>query len=193
MRILLFVLGGYLLGSFPTGVILSRRKFKIDVREMGSGNIGATNITRVFGWGAGATTLTIDFLKGFAPLALLRHYAPDWHWELSALGLSLVLGHCYSLYLGFKGGKGVATSLGCLIVVAPVLALACIPVYSVLLIVSKISAVGSLGCVFLSLLYPVLFKPDFPQLVLILGINLIVLVRHISNIQRLVRTVKGEK
>ena len=142
---ILFSIAGYLIGSFPTGVVLSRKKYRIDIREMGSGNIGATNITRVFGWSAGIFTLLVDFLKSFLPLYWLHFKYPMESWLLTSVGIALVLGHCFSVFLRFKGGKGVATSLGCLIVVAPQLALIGSITYFLLLVVTKISAVGSLG------------------------------------------------
>jgi glycerol-3-phosphate acyltransferase PlsY len=97
---------GYLLGSFPTGVVLSRMRFGIDVREMGSGNIGATNITRNFGWLAGAFALLMDFLKAWAPLKLMQDYLPGVEWVICATGVAVVLGHCFSIFLGFRGGRG---------------------------------------------------------------------------------------
>src|SRR5271154_6882488 len=88
----------YILGSFPTGVVLSRRKYGIDVREMGSGNIGATNVTRVFGWYAGVLVFVVDFLKGCLPVWLARHYAIGQPWLAVTVGVAVVLGHCFSLY-----------------------------------------------------------------------------------------------
>src|ERR1700684_147405 len=93
---ILCVLGGYLLGSFPTGVVLSRRKYGIDVREMGSGNIGATNVTRVVGWYAGILVFLVDLAKGTLSLCYLRSRFPGEPWLLTTASLALVVGHCFS-------------------------------------------------------------------------------------------------
>lgn len=175
----------YLVGGFPTGVVLTKRKFKIDVREIGSGNIGATNVTRVFGWYAGSLTLLIDVLKGFLPLYFLGQIFPDRPWLLTVTGISLVVGHCYSPYLKFQGGKGVATSLGCLITVSPWAALVAAVTYGVTLGVTRISAVGSLVGMSAVIVYIVVMKPPTPEMVLVLSIAGIVLVRHSNNIKRL--------
>lgn len=184
----IYVLGAlaaYLLGSFPTGVVLTRRKFGIDVREMGSGNIGATNVTRVFGWYAGVLVFVIDFLKGALPVWLARHYFPQAPWLASMAAIAVVLGHCFSLYISFRGGKGVATSFGCLAVVVPIAALVSGVVYGVTLAVTRISAVGSLAGIITTLAYIAIFEPSLPVAVLILGMSTVVIFRHHSNIRRL--------
>jgi glycerol-3-phosphate acyltransferase PlsY len=185
---------GYFLGSLPTGVVLSRFKYGVDVREMGSGNIGATNVTRVFGWYAGFLTFTLDFVKGLVPLLLTRHFLPKDPWLTVVLGISLVLGHCYSIYLRFRGGKGVATSLGVLSVALPWAALAAFVTYFSLVILTRISAVGSLGGVLAVLLYCLFFHPSFPNGSLIIIVCLIIVLRHRSNIKRLVvGAIRGRK
>jgi acyl phosphate:glycerol-3-phosphate acyltransferase len=184
-------IAGYLIGSIPTGVVLSKAKYGLDVREMGSGNIGATNVTRVFGWYAGVLTFTIDFLKGFFPLYLLDHFLPGRPWLMVTAGAAIVLGHCYSAYLKFKGGKGVATSLGALFSVAPWAAAIATAFYAILVFTTRISAVGSLGGVAAALLYLVIAKPrpPEPQIVLIFLVATIIVVRHHTNIRRLIQTV----
>ena len=185
-----FAIAGYLLGSFPTGVVLSRRKYGIDVREMGSGNIGATNVTRVFGWYAGVLVFVVDFLKSFVPLMIIRAYYPGQPWLLTAAASGLVLGHCFSAYLHLRGGKGVATSFGCLTVVAPWLALFAVLAYFILLIVTRISAVGSLGGIVVTWIYLAVVRPSQDVIALVATISLIVIVRHRSNIQRLISTAR---
>lgn len=181
----LFALGGYLVGGFPTGVVLTRRKYGIDVREMGSGNIGATNVTRVFGWYAGVLTFLIDAAKGFVPLWLIARYLPGDPWVLALTGACLVLGHCFSPYLRLHGGKGVATSLGCLLAVVPGAALAAAVVYVALLATVRISAVGSLGGIAATLIWASIVRPPPPATTLVLAIAFIVVVSHQSNIRRL--------
>jgi glycerol-3-phosphate acyltransferase PlsY len=184
---LLLILFLYLLGSFPTGVALSRWKYGIDVREMGSGNIGATNITRNFGWSAGVFTFLIDFLKGFLPIYYLIHFTEIDRTLISYAGIALVFGHCFSVFLKGRGGKGVATSLGCLAATAPIPALIAAIGYVITLVTVRISAVSSLVGVVL-VLGMVTFTSVTPETrVLVYAIAVIVVIRHFSNIQRLIK------
>ncbi len=185
---LLIILGCYLLGGFPAGVAITKRKFGLDVREMGSGNIGATNVTRVFGWYAGFLVFVLDFIKGYLPLwALTRFYPATTPWLLTGAGLTLVMGHCFSPYLKFKGGKGVATSLGCLAFFVPQGALAGIIVYALALAVTRISAVGSLSGIVALWIYLALVPVPTPVSTFVLLVSLIVIGRHHQNIRRLIK------
>lgn len=183
----------YLIGSFPTGVFLTRRRYGLDVRDIGSGSIGATNVTRVFGWTAGLTTFLVDFLKGAVPLLFLYRNFPEYPWAITLSGIFLVIGHCYSLFLGFRGGKGVATSLGCLIMVIPWGALISGGCYLLFLMVTKISAVGSLAGMVSAILYLIWAKPQIEIIVLVAAISLIVFWRHKDNIRRLKETLQKRK
>ncbi|MBI4403918.1 MAG: glycerol-3-phosphate 1-O-acyltransferase PlsY [Deltaproteobacteria bacterium] len=184
---------GYLLGSFPTGVVLSKRRYLIDVRELGSGNIGATNVTRVFGWYAGLLTFAIDFLKGWLPVSGLLYTFPEYPWLATLTGSCLVLGHCYSLYLKFHGGKGVATSFGILVAVLPWAALIAGAVYATLLIATRISSVGSLSGLTAALLTTAFLKPQPPALVLIFAMCSVVAYRHKHNIKRLIHDFRDKQ
>ncbi len=177
----------YLVGSFPTGVVLSRRKYGIDVREMGSGNIGATNITRNFGWKAGVVTFLIDFIKGYLVVALTLAVCTDCPWVVTASGAAVVLGHCYSLFLKFRGGKGVATTLGCLVAALPAAGFLMATLYLVLLAATRISAVGSIVSVVLTALFVGFFYALGPLPALAYCLALIVLVRHQPNFRRWIR------
>lgn len=191
--LVVFTLFAYLIGSFPTGVVLSRRKYGIDVREMGSGNIGATNITRTFGWYAGALTLLADGLKGFLPVWYVARYHADVPALVPAVGLAVVAGHCFSLYLKGRGGKGVATSLGCLIAVVPGLALTAAVTYAIALAATRISAVGSLAGLVAANLYLLFIKESREIFWLVAGITVLVVVRHHSNIRRLIAGTERKK
>lgn len=112
MMLILSLVGGYLLGSIPSGVLLARVFGLGDLRAVGSGNIGATNVLRTGNRAAAALTLLLDALKGAVPVWIAWRYGP----EAAALaGLGAVLGHCFPVWLGFRGGKGVATFLGALL------------------------------------------------------------------------------
>lgn len=184
-KVWLVPLVAYLIGSFPTGVVLSRRRYGFDVRDMGSGNIGATNITRNFGWKAGIVTFLIDFMKGYLGLKLAEAYCFEWPWIITATGLAVVLGHCYSVFLRFRGGKGVATTLGCFAAAVPPAALGMAGAYVVFLFFTRISAIGSLVGVVLASLYVSFFPPPLPAQWLVWGLTAVVFVRHQSNLRRL--------
>lgn len=184
----LICLGCYLLGGFPTGVVLTKRKFGLDVRELGSGNIGATNVTRVFGWYAGLLVFVIDFVKGYLPLwALTQFYPQETPWLLTGAGVALVVGHCFSPYLKFRGGKGVATSLGCLAFLIPQGAFVGLVVYGLALAITRISAVGSLSGMAAMWLYVFFMKAESYVTVFVILVSLIVIIRHHQNIRRLIR------
>ncbi len=135
---------GYLSGSVPFGLILVRMARGVDVREEGSGNIGATNVARVAGKGLGVLVLVLDALKGALPVLLAREVEPPGSVVPAAVGLAAFAGHVAPPWLGFRGGKGVATALGVLAVLAPRAALAGALTYGVVFAVLRISSVGSL-------------------------------------------------
>ena len=139
------VLLGYLAGSIPFGVLLTRWLRGVDVRQQGSGNIGATNVTRVAGKKLGAVVLLLDALKGALPVVLALRLLPGQPLVHVLVGLSAVLGHVYPVWLKLHGGKGVATALGVLVVLVPVAALAGAVVYAVILAVWRVSSLGSLA------------------------------------------------
>jgi glycerol-3-phosphate acyltransferase PlsY len=121
LKVLALVAFGYLLGSVPSGWVVMKVYRNQDVRKLGSGNIGAANVFRAGGPGAFAATLIADGLKGFIPVMLgIALGLGDQEIALAAIGLAAVVGHTWSLYLGFRGGKGVATSGGVLLALAPV-------------------------------------------------------------------------
>jgi glycerol-3-phosphate acyltransferase PlsY len=124
----LMILGGYLLGSIPFGVVVSRGLGTVDPRTAGSGNIGFTNVLRVSGRLAGVLTLAGDAGKGWVVGAFAARLVPDERWVL-AIALSAILGHLYSVFLGFQGGKGVATALGAVTGVDPWIGLALLAVW----------------------------------------------------------------
>jgi glycerol-3-phosphate acyltransferase PlsY len=118
MKIAIFTLAAYLLGAIPFGLLVAKSK-GVDIRKQGSGNIGATNVLRVIGKGWGIFTLVLDALKGFIPafvFPILGKFDSEWG---VLFGLAAILGHTFPVYLNFKGGKGVATSAGMLLGVAP--------------------------------------------------------------------------
>lgn len=147
----------YLCGSIPTSVWWGRAFFGIDVREHGSQNAGATNTFRVLGPKAGVPVLLIDVLKGFLPVRVLPNFSdlqPDsgpWMWLRVGLVIAAVIGHLYPVFAGFRGGKGVATSLGGVLAVHPGAAGVCIGVFVLVFLASRYVSLSSL---FAALAFP---------------------------------------
>jgi acyl phosphate:glycerol-3-phosphate acyltransferase len=142
----------YLLGSIPSAYLAGRLVKGIDIRKHGSGNMGATNVFRVLGPGPGMAVLVLDIAKGAAAVLLLPRLAPAgiWRqlqgdWWPCALGLAAVLGHTYTCFLGFKGGKGVATSLGVILALAPLATLVVLAAFGAVFGLSRMVSAGSLA------------------------------------------------
>ncbi|MBZ0170259.1 glycerol-3-phosphate acyltransferase [Candidatus Methylomirabilis lanthanidiphila] len=185
------VLLGYLAGSIPFGLLVARVTTGVDVRKTGSGNIGATNVLRVAGSRAGAVTLALDALKGWAPVALSQILgAPEI--VIAAVGLAAFLGHVYPLFLGFHGGKGVATALGVLLALFAKIALLIVGVW---LLVAAVFRYSSLAALVTAVTAPVLIwvldgRPAYVGLaVIICGF---ILIRHRENIERLMAGHEGK-
>lgn len=145
-----FPLIAYLLGSIPWGVVLTRLYTSADIRQQGSGNIGATNVSRVAGPTMGLLTFAGDILKGAVPVFLALKFAGQNQGVndifLSIVGLSAFFGHLYPLFMKFKsGGKGVATSAGCFVVLAPLACLAALAAFIISLLSSRRVSAGSLA------------------------------------------------
>lgn len=144
------MIAAYLCGSVPTSVWWGRAFHGVDVREHGSRNAGATNTFRVLGPRAGVPVLLIDVLKGFLPVRMIPNWSglePDstpWMWFRVALVLAAVVGHLYPVFAGFKGGKGVATSLGGVLAVHPGAAGICVLVFALVFRLSHFVSLGSL-------------------------------------------------
>ncbi len=184
----------FLLGSIPVGYLLVRNFHKQDIRSVGSGNIGATNVLRAGGKGLGAATFVLDVLKGCSAVwlgawlgGLLLSMLPNR--DLLALAaLCAVLGHMYTPWLGFKGGKGVATGFGVFLVAAPWAALAAIGVFAVVLAVSRYVSLASIAG---SACFPVfawfMTRGDRPAFFIAVqcAVALLIIVKHHQNIRRL--------
>ena len=183
----LALLAAYLLGSVPNGLVVARLR-GVDIRSVGSGNIGATNVFRAVGKGWGILTFAMDFLKGLVPAMAFPTLAgcPGTGMAL-ACGFTAVAGHNWSAFLGFKGGKGVATSAGVLLAVAPLAALIGLAVWAMLLVATGYVAVASMGA---ALSIPaaawLLLSNEgqmLPSVLTVMG--LLVIYTHRSNIARL--------
>jgi glycerol-3-phosphate acyltransferase PlsY len=174
----------YLLGSVPFGLVISLIFARRDVRQVGSGNIGATNVTRAAGRWAGLATLLLDVAKGVLPTAI----ALQWfglQWAVFAGGAAF-LGHLFPIYLGFRGGKGVATGFGVFVVLAPWAALVAFATYLVVWKVTHVSAAGSLSSLATAAVMIGWRSP--PEVIALFGVvAALILVRHRKNLAQLVR------
>ena len=183
--VLVCVLAGYLLGNLQTAIIVSRAYFHDDVRKHGSGNAGSTNMVRVFGYGPGAITFAGDFLKAF--LGVLAGQLICGTIGGYIAGLFVVVGHCWPVFAGFRGGKGVASSYSVAIWTFPLGALLALAVGGAILAVNKKMSIMSLVAILLFLIATLVFRlSDLPLVILAALLAVIVYVRHIENIQRLI-------
>lgn len=146
MNPFLLLLLAYLVGSIPTSHLVSRWGYGVDLTRRGSGNLGATNVFRVLGWKAALPVVLVDVGKGFAPTWFFpaADLSPVWAWTL-AYGGAAIVGHVFPIWLGFRGGKGVATSAGVLAAVAPLATLAGFLVWGILVFGTRIVSVGSMA------------------------------------------------
>lgn len=185
--ILLF--GSYLLGSLPFGLLVARAK-GVDIRKVGSGNIGATNVLRSVGKPWGILVFVLDFLKGLAPVLLAQSFGEGYPGGLYC-GFAAIAGHNWPVWLNFKGGKGVATSAGVLIGIAPWAAVAGLGVWLLLFLTSRIVSVASIGAGLGAVGGGWFFYHDRPLLAGFLTLlGALVILRHHANIRRL---LKGEE
>ena len=187
MRVAAIVLLGYLAGSVPFGVLLTRWLRGVDVRRDGSGNIGATNVARVAGKKLGAVVLLLDALKGALAVLLALWLLPGAPRVHAAVGLAAFLGHVYPVWLKLHGGKGVATALGVLGVLVPLAALAGALVYAGLVAAWRVSSLGSLAGGVTAVLTAALTAraPEYAWLSALLFA--LILWTHRGNIRRLLR------
>lgn len=179
---------GYLLGSIPFGLLLTRAAGLGDVRKIGSGNIGATNVLRTGNKALAAATLLLDALKGTVAVLIAGHFAPDLAiWA----GLGAFLGHLFPVWLGFKGGKGVATYLGVLIGLAWQVALIFAIAWLVMAFLFRYSSLAALtAAVIVPIALYVLSTPQNAALFVVMSI--IVFIKHRENISRLLAGTEGK-
>lgn len=145
MDIITVVVLSYMIGSIPTSIIMGKLLKGIDIREHGSGNAGGTNALRVLGWKAGIFTMAVDVFKGFATTFWLsRMVEGSPVWVMVAAGIAAILGHTYTLFAGFKGGKGVGTAAGMLIALFPIAVPICLAVFLLTLFTTGIVSLGSI-------------------------------------------------
>ncbi|MEM7073684.1 MAG: glycerol-3-phosphate 1-O-acyltransferase PlsY [Pseudomonadota bacterium] len=177
-----WALAAYLIGAIPFGVLVARMLGLGDLRQIGSGNIGATNVLRTGNKAAAALTLVMDAVKGAVPVLLARVISGEDAAQVAAL--AAFLGHCYPIWLGFRGGKGVATFLGVLLALAWPVGAACCLTWLVVAAIGRMSSLASITSASLSTIWMGLFG-RFDMLALGLVLTVLVYMRHAANIRRL--------
>lgn len=173
----------YLIGCITAGYFIGRLFYKADIRKSGSGNLGTTNALRTLGKRAGAVTLTIDLLKGWAAVFLATMIEPVWGPYVAAI--FVVLGHNFPFHLQFRGGKGVATSAGALLAFSPLLIGLMIAFFALVVIISKRVSLGSISAAALAPFVAWVVTHD-PKMVAVTSFLAVLLIlRHHANIRRL--------
>lgn len=181
----LILIAIYLIAAIPTGVVIARLMGGEDVRQKGSGNIGATNVYRVAGKLAGVLTLVGDTLKGFLPLLAFKTWLEPTPTQLGIASAIAILGHCYPVYLKFKGGKGVATALGIFLVISPKAVFFALIVFILTVAITRYISLGSVLAALSAPLVILLLNHQQPVFLATLFIAALVIWRHNSNIRRL--------
>ncbi len=177
-------LGAYLCGSVPFGLILTKARGHGDIRALGSGNIGATNVLRTGDQWLAAATLLCDIAKGFLPVLIAQRFGVE---PAGAAAIGAVLGHIFPPWLGFKGGKGVATAFGALIAFAWPVAAAAAATWLIVAIIFRYSSLAAVTATALTPLYAWIFVANPAAVLVVLVIALVVVWRHSSNIARLLQ------
>ena len=179
---LLLVIFAYLLGSIPFGLVLGKSLFNVDLRQVGSGNIGTTNAFRGLGPKGGLLVFLCDMLKGGIPVLIGMLSPFTWHPLL--FGAGAVLGHVYPIYLKFKGGKAIATSFGIVFAFDPLFAILAISSFFVILYFSRMVSLASILSIFFAILIS-FFWHDWVLTIVTAIIWIVVVIRHKENIQRI--------
>jgi glycerol-3-phosphate acyltransferase PlsY len=193
--IFLMIPGAYLIGAVPAGYLLFKSLKKMDIRKTGSGNIGATNVLRSGGWKVAVPVLLFDIGKGFLPAWLASRWFIE-PWAPPAAALAAVLGHCFPVYIGFRGGKGVATTIGAFLAVAPVSLMPSLGIFLLLVALTRFVSLGSMAAAAAFPVSAAVFGEGAHTVAGAAGIALLVIVQHRANLSRLLSGTErklGEK
>ncbi|HOK40417.1 MAG TPA: glycerol-3-phosphate 1-O-acyltransferase PlsY [bacterium] len=180
----------YLIGSFPTAYIVGKLVKNIDIRNYGSGNVGATNVFRTLGKKYGIFVLIIDILKGFLPLLFIKNFSSfsKNDYFLILCGCALVAGHIWTIFLSFKGGKGVATATGVFLALVPYAVLICFFIFVLVVFLTHYISAGSIIAAFLLPFFVLIFYSEKKIfLLLAILISVFVIYKHKSNIIRIIK------
>jgi len=185
MKIVLVILICYLLGSIPFGYIVGKLFKKIDIREYGSGNIGATNAFRILGPVLASLVLIGDIGKGIFSIYLVRFLNIDNLFILTIAGLAVICGHDWSVFLKFKGGKGVATTFGVIFSFNLVISILAVTVWGIVMIFTRYASLSSILSLASIAIFMILFKQPYEYIIFSLAILILAIFKHKENIKRL--------
>lgn len=192
LKIILYLLFAYLCGAIPFGYIIAKVFGKVDIRTIGSGNTGATNVYRSISKPLGVLTLILDLLKGFIPVYCTMALNPDSSWLIISVAFITIIGHIFTVFLNFKGGKGVATGCGVFLALNPLAILICFLVFVLVLAMFRYV---SLASIMAAVMLPVslYFLNSMREIIIFASIiSILVIVRHSSNIKRLLNGTENK-
>ncbi|OGW26213.1 MAG: acyl-phosphate glycerol 3-phosphate acyltransferase [Nitrospirae bacterium GWC2_42_7] len=189
MKIILLTALAFMIGSIPTGLLIAKSR-GIDIKKSGSGNIGATNVLRTTGRLPALLTLLGDILKGALAVLIARYFEVGMFYE-GLIGICSILGHNFSLFLKFKGGKGVATSIGVLCIYSPKTALITIIIWLMIVLITRYSSLGALIS-FGALPVSIILLDTKDKLPIAFLITLILFIRHIDNVSRMLKGTESK-
>ncbi len=178
------IVAAYLVGGIPIGLMVGQAR-GVDIREYGSGNIGASNVLRTLGAKAGAAVWVADILKGFAPVTVAKYTPFSSEPWLAGVALAAILGHCFSPYLKLSGGRGVSTTLGALFALDWVVGLSALGVWVIVVAVIRYISLGSTMAAFSAPVFFALYDRPVAYFVFAVTIWLLIWLQHIPNIRRL--------
>src|SRR3990170_3767213 len=192
LELIIFIITAYLIGSIPTGIVVAKILGAPDPRAVGSGNIGATNVGRAAGKAAGIITLVGDVLKGFLIILLAFYIFGNSPKEISIAGIAVFLGHLFPVFLKFKGGKGVATTLGVFLAIGPFQAILALILFIIIVAIFKYVSVASMIA---SVSIPLLLNlspATSPYIPLAVIISVLIILKHSDNIKRLIQGTENK-
>jgi glycerol-3-phosphate acyltransferase PlsY len=183
---ILLILSSYLIGSIPFGYLVGKYLKGIDIRKYGSGNIGVANAFRVMGKKYALLVLIGDCIKGYLAVMLSKLFFAEMIWFFLLVGISAIIGHNWSVFLKFKGGKGIATTYGVVLAFYPLIAIISAIIWALIVIATKFAALGSIVSIFVMAALSFLFQTPFEFKIFVIIILLFAIIRHGSNINRLI-------
>ena len=185
MKITLIIISCYLLGSIPFGYIVGKLFKKVDIREYGSGNIGATNVLRILGPSLASFVVFGDIGKGILSIYLAQYLNIDNLLILTIAGLAVIFGHDWSIFLGFKGGKGIATTFGVVFALNPTISILALIIWGVVVITTRYVSLASIFAVISIFIFAILFKQPYEYIIFSAIILVLGIFKHKDNIKRL--------
>ncbi|MFT5703254.1 MAG: glycerol-3-phosphate acyltransferase PlsY [Rickettsiales bacterium] len=185
---ILFLALTYFVASIPFGLVLAKIFGKQDIRKAGSGNIGATNVARILGKKIGFATLILDAAKGAVMVIIAKYLFTSGAFSytfISLVAAVAVIGHVFPIYLKFKGGKGVATSLAVLLALNPIIGLVCCFAWIIIFLFIKTSSISSLSAILITAGFSLYSRASTPEILLVVFLAFIIFLRHKENIGRI--------